>query len=318
MAETNLTFTSGSTELAGTFTTPDTGNPHHTTPYPTVLFIAGSGPLDRNGDHGKLAINVSGLLAAELAAHGWASMRYDKRGIGASGGEYLPTGFYDELADVEAAVDHLRGYDDVGRIVLIGHSAGAVQAAEMAARHADLAGAVLLSTSAKIGGDTMRWQTKELADVLVPKPIKALLKLFRTSVVKQQANNLAKLEATEGDVARIQFVKVNAKWMREFIAHDPRPGLREAKVPLLAITGGKDVQVDPSDIETILAIAPAGTEGYVIPDVDHILRHEPADFSNPRLYKNQVSKPLDARVTAAVIDWLLALPATSLSERTEA
>jgi len=303
MQEDHITFTSGTATLAGTFTSPDTTGPHA-----TALLIAGSGPLDRDGNHKRLKLNVSRDLATELADSGWASLRFDKRGTGESQGDYHRTGFYDELADVEAALDFLDQRDDVSQIVAIGHSAGAIQAGELAARYRTLAGCVLLSTSAKNGDETLRWQAAEMQDVIVPTPIKTLLKLFRTSVLKQQAKAIDKIMKTTGDVERIQLAKVNAKWMREYITHDPLPAVCDAKVPLLAITGTKDVQVDSADIQTILEIAPKGTEAYAIPDVDHILRHEPADISNPRNYGKQLAKPIDGRVMSAVMDWLQALP----------
>ncbi len=53
---------------------------------PTVLILAGSGPTDRDGNAPALglATNTYRLLAAELAKAGIRSLRYDKRGIGAS------------------------------------------------------------------------------------------------------------------------------------------------------------------------------------------------------------------------------------------
>ncbi len=285
--------------LAGTLTLPD-----HEGPNPAALLVAGSGPLDRDGNYKKLALGVSRHLATELAEAGWASLRFDKRGVGESTGDYLSTGLYEELADIEAALGFLQQRDDVSHVVAIGHSAGAIQAAELSARHPTLAGAVLLSTSVKTGDETLRWQAAAMQETLVPAPVRALMKLFGTSVLKQQDKAIRKLSATTGDVERIQLVKVNAKWMREYIAHDPRLALRNAQVPLLAITGGKDVQVDPADIATIVEIAPRGAQGQVIPDVDHILRHEPAAVSSPRRYKRQLHKPIDPRVTRAVTEWL--------------
>src|SRR6185437_11043535 len=62
-----------------------------TGPHPVVLIIAGSGPTDRDGNSpapvapGRtLDTDSYKLLAQALAAHGIASVRYDKRGIGAS------------------------------------------------------------------------------------------------------------------------------------------------------------------------------------------------------------------------------------------
>ena len=286
----DMTFTSAGLSLAGTFTTPN-----GTGPFPAVLLLAGSGPLDRDGNHKRIPLNVSRDLARVLADAGWASLRYDKRGSGASEGEYLPTGFFDELADAAAARDWLLAREDVSSVVVIGHSAGAVQAVELAGAQPAIDGAILLATSAKTGEETLRWQAGQVGDKLVPGPVRALMRLFRTDVRKQQDGAIAKLKATTTDTARIQLNKVNAKWMREYIAYDPLPALQAATAPLLAITGTKDIQVDPADLDVVAALAP---EAKVMPveDVDHILRYEPAPFSNPRHYGRRARNPIDPRV----------------------
>ncbi len=188
-------------------------------------------------------------------------------------------------------------------VVVIGHSVGASYAVEHASRSAPIAGAVLLAVTAKTGEETLRWQAAQIGDNLVPGPVKAIMRLFGTDVLKQQDGAIRKLKATTGDVARIQLQKVNAKWMREFMAFDPTVALAAATAPILAITGAKDVQVDPADLRVIAATAPHART-LEVPDVDHILRHEPAPTSNPRHYAKQARQPLDPRVTAAILDWL--------------
>lgn len=298
MHETPVTFTSAGLSLAGTYATPDGDGPH-----PAALLLPGSGPLDRDGNIKRIPLNVSRDLAQLLADAGWASFRYDKRGVAESEGEYLPTGFADELADGEAALDWLHGHEDTGAIVVIGHSAGALHAAELAGRDPAIDGAVLLAATAKTGEETLRWQAAQIGEHIVPGPVKALLRLFRTDVLKQQDGAIRKLKATTGDVARIQLQKINAKWMREFIAYDPTVALAAASAPILAITGAKDVQVDPADLPVIAETAPHA-QVLEMPDVDHILRHEPKPVSNPRHYAKQAKQPIDPRVTEAILAWL--------------
>ena len=298
MHETRTTFRAAGLSLAGTYTTPKGDGP-----FPAALLLNGSGPLDRDGNIKRMPLNVSRDLATTLADAGWASFRFDKRGIGESEGEYLPTGFYEELADAEAARDWLIGRDDVSKVVVIGHSVGAVYAAELAGREPAVDGAILLAATAKTGEETLRWQARQIGDNLVPGPVKALMRLFRTDVLKQQDGAIAKLKATTDDVTRIQLQKVNARWMREFIAYDPKAALAAAAVPILAITGSKDVQVDPADLSVIAESAP-NAQTLELPDLDHILRREPADTSNPRHYGRQSKQPIDPRVTQAILDWL--------------
>lgn len=299
MHERTVTFTSGGTALAGSLVTPDGPGP-----YPAALLIPGSGELDRDANHKRIKLNLSRDLAQILADVGWATFRYDKRGVGESEGDYMSTGFFEELSDVLAAYKWLDEQPDVTLTAAVGHSAGALHAAEIARRQPGLAGAVLLATSAKTGEETLSWQTRQIQEHAVPAIAKALLRLFRTSVVRQQAKAVNRIKETTADTARIQMVKVNAKWMREYMAYDPVPALREAQAPLLAVTGSKDIQVDPDDLRVVVEVAPTGIAAELIENVDHLLRHEPASFSNPRKYKNQTTKPIDGRVETALVTWL--------------
>jgi len=303
MRETDVTFASGDVTLAGTMAWPD-GD----APFPAALLIAGSGSLDRNANHKSLALNLSRDLARVLTDEGWATLRFDKRGVGESGGNYLSTGFFEELADAEAALDWLGAHADVGPIVAIGHSAGGLQAAELAGRERKLAGAVLLASPAQDGEAILQAQARDVGEHMVPGPVKLLLKLFGTSVEKQQAKATARVKATTTDSARMGLTRKNVKWLREFIAYDPAPALRRANAPILAITGAKDIQVNAADLEIVAAVAPATTEVLRIHDVDHLMPPEPAEISRLKKYRKQLKKPVDPRVTDAVVDWLRRVP----------
>ena len=293
----DVTITAGDITVAGTYTTPDS-----TGPRPAALVLAGSGALDRDGNARRIRLNLSRDLAHTLAAHGWASIRFDKRGVGASTGDYLRAGLYDELADAEAVLEWLASRRDVSTVVVIGHSIGATMATELAVRHKTVDGVVLLSVTAQTGENTLTWQAAQIAPTL-PAPARALLRLMRTDVLRQQRKALDRIMRTKGDVERIQGAKINARWMREFITYDPEQTLRRIRVPVLAMTGSKDVQVDPADVHVVADLVP-DAQAHVLEDVDHILRHEPRDVSNVRRYRQQVARPIDAEVERLLVEWL--------------
>ena len=298
MSETNVSFLAGEVMLAGTLATPNGEGP-----FPAALLLAGSGPLDRDGNHKRLPLGLSRDLARVLNEAGWASLRFDKRGVGESGGDYLSTGFYDELADATSALQWLKSQPNVTTVVPVGHSAGSLYAAEMSASGQAESGAVLLAHTTSTGEETLIWQAGAVGES-VPRWIKALLRTFGTSIEKQQSKALTKLKNTSKDVVRVQGQKINAKWMREFLAYDPKPVLGMTTSPTLAITGSKDVQVNPADIGTIEEIAGDRSTTVLVKDVDHILRTEIAPVSNPKRYKQQISQPIDGRVVDAIITWL--------------
>lgn len=308
MPEHHVTIPSGDVHLAGTLLVPEGDGP-----FPAALLITGSGPLDRDGNHPKLPLSVSKDLAELLAARGWASLRFDKRGIGESTGDYLSTGLREEFGDATAALRWLAGHPVTGTIVPIGHSVGALASAEMSAREPGLAGAVLLAYTAQDGDTTLRWQAGQIAGSL-PGWVRVAMKVFFTNVEKQQSKAINRLRKTRTDVARIQGQKINAKWMREFLDYDPEPMLRMTKTPLLAITGSKDVQVNPADLQVVAAVAGDRAVTFLAEDVDHILRHEPGPVSNPNAYKHQIEQPIDPAVVEALTTWLADLDRSAPAE----
>lgn len=308
MDERHVTIPAGDVTLAGTLTVPDGDGP-----YPSALFIAGSGPLDREGNHPKLALSVSRDLAHILADAGWMSLRFDKRGTGASTGDYLSTGLHEEFADAQAALAWLTEHPDSHTVVPIGHSVGALAAAEMAAAEAPIGGAVLLAYTAQDGDTTLRWQAGQIGQS-IPSWVKVALRVFRTDVTKQQAKAIDRLRRTTTDTARVQGQKINARWMREFIDYDPEPILRMTTGPLLAITGSKDVQVDPADLRVVAAVAGDRATTVLAEDVDHILRHEDADISNPNHYRRKLPQPIDSAVVDPLLAWLDERAAATMSD----
>jgi pimeloyl-ACP methyl ester carboxylesterase len=299
MRETPVTFPSGDLTLAGTLATPE-----GTGPRPAALLVSGSGPIDRDGNHKRLRLDIQRQLAAALAEAGVATFRYDKRGAGASEGSFLATGFWDNVDDTAAALAALRAQPGVAgdRVVVVGHSEGALVATALAGRGTPLAGLVLLSPTARPGEETLRWQARAV-EPSVPPVVRGILRLMRTDFATQVSKNHQKLKATRTDVARIGGRRLNARWHREFLAYDPRADLATITAPVLALTGDHDVQVPPEDLETLSALVPGDVEATLVPDLNHLLRHQ---TGTPTLksYKTDVRRPVDPRVTALVTSWV--------------
>ncbi|GAB7193000.1 alpha/beta hydrolase [Kineococcus sp. NUM-3379] len=293
-----LRFPSGPLTLAGTLTVPAGTGPH-----PAVLLIPGSGPVDRDSDHRRLRLGASRELAGALTAAGFATLRYDKRGVGASEGDWRATGMTDNAHDARAALDALRTQPgiDPSRVLLAGHSEGALLATQLAGADAPVDGVALLSSPATRGEDVLLWQAERIAPTL-PAPVRLLLRALRTDLTARIAKNHATLKATTTDVARIGGVRVNARWHREFLAYDPSADLARIRVPVLAVTGEKDLQVDPGDVERIADLVPGPVETHRVPDVTHVLRPQPG---RPSLtaYRREVRGPLDPRVVRLLVDW---------------
>lgn len=307
MTERTITFDSHGIRLAGTLTVPDAP-----APYPGAVLVTGSGPLDRNSNMKRQSLTVTGDLAKHLAETGIATLRYDKRGVGESEGDYHSTGLHDNVDDARAAVHALRKEADLTSVYVVGHSEGADIAIRLAATRTPINGAVLLAGSARSGRDVLLHQAT-VANELLPAPIRFVFKVLRTDVFKLQAKQMAKLEATSTDSARIQFVKVNAKWFREFMAYNPADDLPQIRIPILAVTGEKDLQVPPDDLAVIADLAGGPIETHQPANLTHILRLDP-ETPTLKAYKTQMQNPTDADLMRLVSDWINRTDAADRSE----
>jgi hypothetical protein len=294
-----VTFYSGGYAIAGTFT--DAVNP-----VAAALLIPGSGRSDRNSDArvpvGRtLRIGVDRAIAGALAEAGVSTLRYDKRGVGASGGDYLRAGMDDRRADARAALGWLTSRVGGLPLLAVGHSEGAWYAAELAADDA-VDGAVLLGAGARPAEEVLSWQTEMIAARL-PAAAKVILRLTRTDVIRSQRKRVARIRASQSDVIRIQGTRLNARWFRDFLAYDPRPALARIEVPVLAITGGRDVQVPPEDVAAIGRLVQGPFEGHVAADLSHLLRPDP-ESAGPRAYRRAVRQPVSPEALGLITDWV--------------
>src|SRR3990167_8764364 len=146
--------------------------PRSDEPLAVALLIAGSGPTDRDGNNPADGHNDSlKKLAHNLARHGIASLRYDKRGVAASRAATpnerdLSVDAY--VADAVAWGRLLKRDKAFDRLILIGHSEGAL-IASLAAPQAGADALVTLAGSARPIDQVLR----EQLSYRLPPPLQA-------------------------------------------------------------------------------------------------------------------------------------------------
>ena len=92
-----MTFRNGDVTLSATLFLPDDSQRH-----PAVVLFHGSGPQPRDS-----------MTGAWFARHGVAALTYDKRGVGASSGDFRTVSFTDLAADGLAGVAWLKARADI-------------------------------------------------------------------------------------------------------------------------------------------------------------------------------------------------------------
>lgn len=304
----------GPVRLSGTLTRPEPAQAGGR-PLPGVLFLAGSGPVDRDENAPGLPIAAFRLLAEVITPLGFVTLRYDKRGIGESEGDFLKAGLWDLVDDAERALAFLRRHPavDPERIVILGHSEGAMLAPAVHLRR-PVQGLILLSGAARSLREIITWQGEALFRELERMPgLKGhLVRLLRIPqrARREMSRTHERIVASTGSVLRVRGQRVNAKWLREHFEYDVADDLARVDCPALVITGGKDLQVPPEEAEEIARLVAGPVEHHLISDMNHVLRQDRARTTMLTLradYRQMVVLPLHPDLVALVTAWLSAL-----------
>jgi len=250
---------SAKVRIAGTLTMPEGKGP-----FPAVLLIVGSGPLNRDEE---VAFHKPFLVLADhLTRRGIAVLRVDKRGVGQTTGDLEQATIHDLADDVRAGVEYLKTRREIDpkRIGLLGHSEGGVVGPILASQSSDVAFLVMLAGLGQNNGDIIIFQ--KLLAARMRGADENTLALMRSwyqrlyALVREDTDN-----ATEEKKIRALHATLTAEekeklgWPDSGLDHeiaeqlkyhwrcdvryDPRTTLMKVRCPVLALGGEKDMQV---------------------------------------------------------------------------
>ncbi len=267
-------------EIRGTIMIPQNGNKST-----VALIIAGSGPTDRNGNNPSAGNNNSLKMIGEaLAKEGIYSVRYDKRGIGESASlvereEDLI--FEDYINDVVKWIEKLKQDGRFDKIIVIGHSEGALIGAAAVAR-ADVDGFVSVAGMGYPAYDTLARQLKVQSEKVYNLCVPILEELKKGNRVDDVPEGLYSL-----------FRPSVQPYLISWFKYDPAKEISKVDEPVLIIQGDNDIQITVEDAK-ILHKSNQRSKLVIIGGMNHILKDAPEDregnlatYSNPDLPLNQ-------------------------------
>ncbi len=295
--EVSFTNTADGVTLSGTLTLPRSQGP-----FPTVILLHGSAPLDRN--HPICGHKTFLVLADYLTRQDIAVLRYDKRGAGRSAGNYDTSTIQDFAGDAIAGVEYLKTRKEIdsSKIGLIGCSEGGMTAPLAASKSKDIAFIVLMAGPGVNGEDLMDVQLPLLqrADGVDEETIaesRKLLKQMFATMKEHGDRELAakrlrevltkKLEALPPSQRKTfeaycgtiddQIKMFNSVSFRYYLTYEPAHALKQVKIPVLALGGAHDLQVCSRQNLPIIekVLSEAGHKDYTImelPKLNHLLQ----------------------------------------------
>lgn len=289
-----ITFRSGDATLAGTLFLPDDGRRH-----PAVVLFHGSGPEPRDT-----------FMARWFAEHGVAALTYDKRGVGASTGDFRAVSFTALAADGLAALALLKARPDIdpARIGVWGLSQGGWLGPLAASQSSDVAFVIAVSGPGVTPAEQMIfYYANQLRDRgFGDADVQQASELRRTvwhllstgdgnegardaldrargtrwlEALADQNDGLFRRPATE--ILRSTALRERI-WFREEANYDPTVALRVLSVPALFIFGADDALVPVERSVSIIrsTLTAAGYRAFsiiVFPGADHAISVSSAD-----------------------------------------
>lgn len=312
--------------LSGTLTQPkDTGC------YPAVVLIAGSGPNNRDSQiYGHKPLYD---IADYLTRRGVIVLRYDKRGIGQSTGEYRLSMTTDFASDASAALQYLKTLPNVTKVGLIGHSEGGLIAQMIAAQTPTLPDFIVMLAAPGITGlETIVFQNVEAISGLVePDSLGAFEQITREFFEEIQLPDRSRVEdslAMQSYNKRVKELIASDKMImvgdffdneerlssmldalttpfyKAFLRINPADYLPHIQCPVLALNGEKDMQVgvrDNLDAIKSLTTQSSRLEVKSYPDLNHLFI--PAVTGSPQEYA-MLKEPFSTEVLADIIAFI--------------
>ncbi len=307
---------------------------------PGVVIIAGSGPVDRNGNEGTTFVtNLYSQLADQLAQQGIASLRYDKRGVGASTPVPLPknpnnptpaeiktiqdfAAWDNYIEDARATLNFLQQQPeiDAAHTALIGHSEGSVIAGEVAVMTSGLAhppaALVLISAPGRPLDVVLREQiARQLAaqpdipaNFVLSKYDEIIASIRQTgkpsaaAFADLKANSKVPSQFTQG--LETLFIAYNDEYWQGILKVDPAATLKQYPGPVLILQGASDIQVSATRDTPLLDAAlksrtPDDHQTTIIPNTSHNMKAVQNPATDPG-----ITGPVVPQCTETLRHWL--------------
>ncbi|WP_303315413.1 alpha/beta fold hydrolase [Flavivirga abyssicola] len=274
--------------------------------FPVAILISGSGPQNR--DEEIMRHKPFLVIADYLTRNGIAVLRYDDRGVGKSEGVFPKATSADFATDVESAVAYLKARKEINKnkIGLIGHSEGGMIAPMVASKSKDVSFIVLLAGTGMSGKDILLLQQQvifkaggmpqskiskitqsnsEAYELIINSKNDNELKTNLSTIIEKSFKQTNRyIKANEEDKKELlrahkknSLAQFLSPWMKYFLKYNPIDDLENVKCPVLALNGGKDLQVPP--IENIEAIKQALLKGgnkqvitKIYPELNHLFQ----------------------------------------------
>ena len=224
---------------------------------PLVIFIAGSGPTDRNGNQALVKNNMLKKLAESLSERGFATFRYDKRVVKQLRTRNLDKNirFDDFVTDAKSVINHFKS--TYSNLIVAGHSQGS------------LVGLLTLDAGAN-GFISLAGAANSIDQIILEQISKSAP--FFTADTKRVLDLLKSGQTTTdfppalSSIFNLDLQPFMSNWMQ----YNPKDLIKKLEIPVLIINGTKDLQVAITEAQQ-LKEAKEEAQLEIIENMNHLL-----------------------------------------------
>lgn len=249
-----------------------------------VIFIGGSGPIDRDGNQSFMKCDMFKKLAYSLSEKGISSFRYDKRVVTQirKGKLDKKITFDDFVSDVIAIIDFFES--KYNSIVIAGHSQGSLVG--LLSIKEGVSGFISLSGAGRTIDMVIEDQISKTAPMLL-EDTKNIFKILRSGKITED------FPLPLYSLFNIEIQPFMISWMQ----YDPKKIIAKIPIPSLIINGDSDLQVDEKEAKLLYNSA-QNSEILIVKNMNHVLVEiEGDELKNVKSYNNP-----DLKISELVIE----------------
>ena len=257
------------------------------------IIISGSGPTDRDGNSTYIKSDYLKMLAEGLFENGVSSYRYDKRGVGNSivniqSGDDIK--FIDYINDVVSIINHFKDTKEYKRIVVIGHSEGALIGM--------IASRLIADSFISIAGAGEDYLTLIQRQLSIQPPY---VKSMSDPVIEKLKNK--ELVDSVPPLLNSLFNNTVQKYLIDASSYDPKQEISKLDIPVLIVQGSNDIQIEIKDAQ-LLHNAAKKSRLEIIQGMNHVFRQAPENrLLNMQTYGNP-ELSIDDSLVNLIVDFI--------------
>ena len=238
-----------------------------------VIFIGGSGPIDRDGNQSFMKCDMFKKLAYSLSEKGISSFRYDKRVVTQirKGKLDKKITFDDFVSDAIAIIDFFES--KYNSIVIAGHSQGSLVG--LLSIKEGVSGFISLSGAGRTIDMVIEDQISKTAPMFL-EDTKKIFKILRSGKITED------FPLPLYSLFNIEIQPFMISWMQ----YDPKKIIAKIPIPSLIINGDNDLQVDEKEAKLLYNSA-QNSEILIVKNMNHVLVEiEGDELKNVKSYNN--------------------------------